>query len=227
MPNIAKFYKAFSLICIVLLFIGIFWIWQEWRLEREMTSIEEVHRSEEINSLLSGEKTFQEETVGAIDLAFKDISITHGEQGILSWKLKATWATMRQESSFIEISLPELTYYMGEESEQIGVAEQQSSDFLDSSDPRELLVLADTGMIFDNTTKINLKGNVVAEYDSHTVTAPSLDYDDSMHILFFNETAHLQSSAMEGTADTFNWNLNTNILSGHGNVDVVWEPEKE
>lgn len=228
MPPIHKKYEILSLLAILVFISIILWIWQAWTLEKAKINIEEVYRSEDINSLLAGEKTIQEEIAGAVDLAFKDISIIQGEKGILSWKMTADWATIRQELTLIEIASPNILYYMGSESDRAHLLQEmeQENDIESVTEDTILSVIADTGIVFDNTTKIKLNGNIIAEYQLYTLNAPSLDYDNDDRILSFNDTAHLKSPEMYASSDIIHWNLNTNILSGHGNVSMVWETKK-
>lgn len=98
---------------------------------------------EEFNNFTS------QNTLDPVQLALRSIIILQGENGLESWRLKAQWATLRQESSLLSMYMPKLLYTPQEkggkekESQEKKDKEKREKEENDFQVPVNLLSLID------------------------------------------------------------------------------------
>lgn len=148
------------------------------------------------------EKT-RETLEDAVGLALKGVELVQGEKGVELWRLKATWAALRQERGVIDVDSPDIVYKVG-----------------DAEEP--LHVVAPKGEVLDNQTFIRLWDEVVCTYKEYVLTSTLMTYNSTVRRMVFPDGAHIVGPTSQGNATRLSWNLATNIIEGDGGVKVHW-----
>ncbi len=65
-----------------------------------------------LESAMTGGVTDSATLEEAVGVAMKGIELVQGEKGIELWRLKATWAQLRQSNNVIDVDSPDLVYQM-------------------------------------------------------------------------------------------------------------------
>lgn len=139
----------------------------------------------------------------AVGLALKGINLVQGEKGLELWRLKATWASLREEGGQIDVEMPDMVYRVG-----------------DAEMP--LHVTANKGNVAQNQQFLRLWENVVCTYDDYTLRAPLMTYDGKSRTMTFPDGAHVENAKTKGFAHMLRWDLNTNIIEGLEGVTISW-----
>lgn len=74
-----------------------------------------------------------------VDLALRDIIVLQGKNGQESWRLKASWATLRQKAALLSLYMPTLLYTPTEkdDAKPTSLAEQESSSIKNNQKNQE------------------------------------------------------------------------------------------
>lgn len=194
--------------------------WQTWQTKRTLNALAEVTRSMDMEAILRGKVSSlpgetPEGTATSVDLAIRGITLNEGENGFELWRLRADWATLREEIDKVDLSSPHVRYHMGERTNNT----EAPSDYLD--------VTALSGLIEEDNSRITLRGDVRAEHDANILTGPEAVFLNNTRILTFPEGADLNGPTLSGTAKLLRWNVSTNILEGEGGVSMTWTPRDD
>ncbi|MFI3272041.1 MAG: hypothetical protein R3Y11_08090 [Pseudomonadota bacterium] len=152
------------------------------------------------NDSASGDAKDMEEAIG---LALKGVNLVQGENGLELWRLKASWASLREEGGLIDVEMPDVVY-------RVGHAEIP------------LYVTAYKGQVDQKQQFLRLWEDVVCTYDDYTLHATLMTYDGQARIMTFPEGAHIESVKTKGFAHVLTWHLDTNIIEGMDGVTVSW-----
>lgn len=151
---------------------------------------------------LGTEKTLEgEEANEAVTIAMKTLSLSQGEQGFESWRLKANVASLRQDSGVITAEHPDITYFRKENGKPV-------------------YVTASFGEIDQEKHLMSLWDNVHITTDGKTLTSSRMQYDDRKRFLTMPEPIKITAENLVGTANTATMDLASNIIEAHGDVVV-------
>lgn len=142
---------------------------------------------------------------GARDvMSIQGMEISQGEAGKKLWHLTADSASMREEGGVIFVDNPFLTYFMeGKE--------------------RPLTVDSKSGDVDQSNNNIRFLGNVIAKQDDSILRTDMLEYIGAQRKLLSPGAARFSATNLLGSADTAEWDLNTNIMTATGNVHTEME----
>ncbi len=138
----------------------------------------------------------------SLGLAMKTMHLTQGENGLELWRLKAEWATMRQEDGKIAITAPKLTYIMG-------------------SGKPDLFVVSEQGDVNQETQQLRFMGNVLVTQGNSTVRGDLLLYNGTARTMLFPQGANFAGDKFSGTAHSVIWRMGDQVIEGTGDVDFV------
>ncbi len=238
--------------------------WQDSLVRQE---VENISRSQGIESLLKGE--FLQDEVSqkelfefiesslsdenslnysddVVNLALREIFLVQGKNGFEQWRLKASWATLRENTSILNLNKPTLIYNTENNNQELnevseanlvnlddllndnGVNKSNISveNFYENSE-KMLIVTAQSGIVYDENTKLSLLDDVLARQEDNFVQSGLLQYNDETKLIVFPYSASFGGKNINGSANELTWDINNNIINGHGNVQVVWEPEPQ
>lgn len=139
----------------------------------------------------------------AVGLALKGINLVQGENGLELWRLKASWASLREEGGQIDVEMPDMVYRVG-----------------DAETP--LHVTANKGNVSQHQQVLRLWEGVVCTYDEYTLRATLMTYDGKTRTMTFPEGVHVESAKTKGFAHVLTWNLDSNIIEGLNGVTISW-----
>lgn len=139
----------------------------------------------------------------AVGLALKGIELVQGEKGIELWRMKATWAALRQEKGVIDVDSPDIVYRVGD-------------------DEIPLHVVADKGQVLDGQKFLRLWDHVVCTYKDNVLRAPLMTYNSTSRLMVFPDGADIEGTDSKGKAKHLTWDLVTNVIEGTGGVRVDW-----
>ncbi len=137
----------------------------------------------------------------AVDLSLRGVELTQGEQGEEVWKLKARGAWYEQAGGVIQVSQPEIIYYL-------------------RSDRSELLVRSSRGVVSQQDRLARLWENVEIERNGGSIRSDLLIYNGTDHTLNMPGEARFDGPDLYGTASGVTVYLNDNVLRAEGGVDV-------
>lgn len=188
-----------------------------------------------------------------VDLALREIVLLQGENGSENFRLKAVWATLRQNSSLLSMYMPRLLYTPHQEEEK-AIAQNAMQEPRQSGDeesinvltllesdhtkymhatfaknnfeidtPKIIAIESDRGIIIENS-QIFLKDNVFAKQNTNSIRGDSLNYDDEKKTATFPTLSHFQGENIKGNANILDWHLEENKIYGSQGVDMVWTP---
>ena len=190
--------------------------WQAWQSGRALNALSEVVQSMDMEAILRGKVDAlpggKKEGGDTVDLALRGISLSEGENGFELWRLRAAWATLRQEADKVDLSSPHVQYRMGDGE----AAPDDPAAYLD--------VTALGGLIEEGNSRVTLRGDVRAVHDGNVLTGPEAVFLNNTRVLTFPEGAVLDGPTLSGTAKLLRWNVSTNILEGEGGVSMLWTP---
>ncbi len=142
-------------------------------------------------------------TQEAVGLALKGINLVQGEKGLELWRLKASWASLREEGGQIDVEMPDIVYRVG-----------------DAEIP--LHVTAHKGQIEQDQQFLRLWEDVICIYDDYTLRATLMTYDGATRTMTFPEGAYVESEKSKGFAHILTWDLSSNIIEGMNGVTISW-----
>lgn len=184
------------------------------------------------------------EPESVMDLALKGIDLLQGEMGEEQWKLKAELAYYSEEDGVIQVSNPEITYYLKSDSNASGNTFGQTFGKTDSdgnirkedaangsvpekavsgksvSDKNKLVVSAGNGVVNQTENSARLWDNVVISQAGGTIQAEVMVYDGKTHTLNMNGPVRFNGPELFGTASDVIWDLNTSIVRAESGVSV-------
>lgn len=139
----------------------------------------------------------------AVGLALKGVELVQGEKGVELWRLKATWAALRQEKGVIDVDSPDIIYKVGKTEEP-------------------LRVIAPKGEVRDNQSFIRLWDKVTCTYRDYVLDGTLMTYNSTSRLMIFPEGAVIVGATSRGNATRLSWNLATNVIEGEDGVVVHW-----
>ena len=153
---------------------------------------------------LRAENTLEGEDANeAVTIAMKTLSLSQGEQGFESWRLKANVASLKQDSGVITAERPDILYFRKENGKPVHV----TADFGEIDQEKHLMTLWD---------------NVYITTDGKTLTSSRMQYDDVKRVLTIPEPVKLTAEKLVGTAKMATMDLASNVIEVHGDVVVVF-----
>lgn len=153
----------------------------------------------------SPKDTKEDALTEAVGLALKGIELAQGEKGIEMWRLKATWAAVKQEQGRIDVDAPDVTYRVG-----------------DNADT-PLRMVSKKGEITDNQRFLRMWEDVVGTYQDDTLHAPLMTYNATSRIMVFPDGANLKGASFSGNATRLSWSMADNIIRGEEGVSAIFE----
>lgn len=151
---------------------------------------------------LGTEKTLEGEDANeAVTIAMKALSLSQGEQGFESWRLKANVASLKQDSGIIIAEYPNITYFRNENGKPV-------------------YVTAHFGEIDQEKQVMTLWDNVHITTDGKTLISSRMQYDDRKRVLTMPEPIKITTEDLVGTAKTASMDLASNVIEAHGDVIV-------
>jgi hypothetical protein len=136
-------------------------------------------------------------------LLLKGLSLVQGEKGIEFWRVKASWASMKQSDASIDMQEPNVWYTVGEE---------KSDDLV--------YAVSRYGRITDNQRVLTMWDDVVLTRMQQTITAPRMVYYADKRTLHFPEGANIDTKTESGKCSILSWSMGDNIVSGEHGVEV-------
>lgn len=164
--------------------------WQAWQSGRALNALSEVVQSMDMEAILRGKVDAlpggKKEGGDTVDLALRGISLSEGENGFELWRLRAAWATLRQEADKVDLSSPHVQYRMGDGE----AAPDDPAAYLD--------VTALGGLIEEGNSRVTLRGDVRAVHDGNVLTGPEAVFLNNTRVLTFPEGAALDGPTLSG-----------------------------
>ncbi len=154
------------------------------------------------NAALNPNNTLEGEDANeAVTIAMKTLSLSQGERGFESWRLKAKVASLKQESGVITAEFPDIIYFRRENGKPV-------------------YVTAHYGEIDQEKHLMTLWENVHITTDGKTLLSSRMQYDDVKRLLTMPNPITITAENLVGTANTATMDLASNIIEARGDVVV-------
>uniref|UniRef100_B8DJR5 LPS export ABC transporter periplasmic protein LptC n=1 Tax=Nitratidesulfovibrio vulgaris (strain DSM 19637 / Miyazaki F) TaxID=883 RepID=B8DJR5_NITV9 len=140
----------------------------------------------------------------AVGVAMKGIELVQGEKGIELWRLKATWAQLRQSNNIIDVDSPDIVYQM--------------------DGGRQVRILAKKGEVQQQAQTMRMWDDVHATHDSHDLFARLMVYNGTSRTMYFPEGARIEGQSLSGNATRLEWDMTSDVLRGSGGVTMLLTP---
>lgn len=142
-----------------------------------------------------------EEADEAVAIVMKALSLSQGEDGFESWRLKTKFATLHQESGLISAEQPDITYFRRE-------------------DGKPVYVTAKFGEINQEKSIMRLWDDVHVNTDDKTLLSSVLEYDDKKRLIVLPDPVRIRGTNFSGTAQRATVDLDANIITADGEISV-------
>lgn len=147
-------------------------------------------------------RTFKgEEADEAVAIIMKSLSLSQGEDGFESWRLKAKFATLRQESGLISAEQPDIIYFQRE-------------------DGKPVYVTAKFGEINQEKSTMRLWDDVHVTTDDKTLLSSVLEYDDKKRLIVLPNPVQIRGTNFSGAAKRATVDLDANTITADGEIAV-------
>lgn len=157
-----------------------------------------------LESAISGGVTDATTLEEAVGVAMKGIELVQGEKGIELWRLKATWAQLRQSNNVIDVDSPDLVYQM--------------------DGGRQLRIVARKGEVQQQIQMMRMWDDVHATHDRHELFARLMVYNGTSRTMYFPEGARIEGQSLSGNATKLEWDMASDVLRGSDGVSMLLAP---
>lgn len=157
-----------------------------------------------LESAISGGVTDATTLEEAVGVAMKGIELVQGEKGIELWRLKATWAQLRQSNNVIDVDSPDLVYQM--------------------DGGRQLRIVARKGEVQQQIQMMRMWDDVHATHDRHELFARLMVYNGTSRTMYFPEGARIEGQSLSGNATRLEWDMASDVLRGSDGVSMLLVP---
>lgn len=140
----------------------------------------------------------------AVGVAMKGIELVQGEKGIELWRLKATWAQLRQSNNVIDVDSPDIVYQM--------------------DGGKQVRILAKKGEVQQEAQMVSMWDDVHATHDRHELFARLMVYNGTSRIMYFPEGARIEGQSLSGNATRLEWDMASDVLRGSDGVTMLLTP---
>lgn len=140
----------------------------------------------------------------AVGVAMKGIELVQGEKGIELWRLKATWAQLRQENNIIDVDSPDVVYQM--------------------DGGKVLRVRSQKGEVQQQNQFVRMWQDVQATHEGHELFATLMLYNGTSRTMYFPEGARIAGESITGNATRLEWDVAANVLRGSEGVSMLLAP---
>lgn len=138
----------------------------------------------------------------SVDLAIKDVELSHGQNGTLEWKLKAAQAEYDMKDNRINVEQPVLTYF-----------------FKNGESPIE--VAAPKGEVDRGHSMARLWPNVEARYRDFLLTAKEMNYQGETKSLILDGEVRLKQKDLSMAAPRVLVDLDKETITAEGGVQAI------
>lgn len=137
----------------------------------------------------------------------KGIELVQGEKGIELWRLKATWAQLRQSNNVIDVDSPDLVYQM--------------------DGGKQLRIVAKKGEVQQQVQVVRMWDEVHATHEQHELFANLMVYNGTRRVMYFPEGARIEGQTLSGNATRLEWDVADNVLRGSDGVSMLLTPRPD
>ncbi len=160
-----------------------------------------------LESAMTGGVTDSATLEEAVGVAMKGIELVQGEKGIELWRLKATWAQLRQSNNVIDVDSPDLVYQM--------------------DGGRQLRIVAQKGEVQQQVQLVRMWDDVHATHDRHELFASLMVYNGTSRTMYFPEGARIEGQSISGNATRLEWDMAADVLRGNDGVSLLLMPRAD
>lgn len=160
-----------------------------------------------LESAMTGGVTDSATLEEAVGVAMKGIELVQGEKGIELWRLKATWAQLRQSNNVIDVDSPDLVYQM--------------------DGGRQLRIVAQKGEVQQQVQLVRMWDDVHATHDRHELFASLMVYNGTSRTMYFPEGARIEGQSISGNATRLEWDMAADVLRGNDGVSLLIMPRAD
>ena len=160
-----------------------------------------------LESAISGEAPSSAALEEAVGVAMKGIELVQGEKGIELWRLKATWAQLRQSNNIIDVDSPDLVYQM--------------------DGGKQLRIVAKKGEVQQQVQMVRMWDEVHATHEQHELFANLMVYNGTRRTMYFPEGARIEGQTLSGNATRLEWDVADNVLRGSDGVSMLLTPRPD
>lgn len=160
-----------------------------------------------LESAMTGGVTDSATLEEAVGVAMKGIELVQGEKGIELWRLKATWAQLRQSNNVIDVDSPDLVYQM--------------------DGGRQLRIVAQKGEVQQQVQLVRMWDDVHATHDRHELFASLMVYNGTSRTMYFPEGARIEGQSISGNATRLEWDVAADVLRGNDGVSLLLMPRAD
>lgn len=150
-----------------------------------------------------------------IDMAAKDIELSHGSEGKLLWRLRAEGASYDQEKGFVLVQAPDIDYFTQPKDNLLRVRAPRGSVQQESNEVRfwpevtalyEKASLKSKEIVYDGHGLLTATGEVVVEQEGVRLMAPVMHFDLNARVFVAEGGVVVES----GTGKDFSYPSRTN-----------------
>ncbi|HEU6438214.1 MAG TPA: LPS export ABC transporter periplasmic protein LptC [Nitratidesulfovibrio sp.] len=160
-----------------------------------------------LETAMAGEAPSSAALEEAVGVAMKGIELVQGEKGIELWRLKATWAQLRQSNNVIDVDSPDLVYQM--------------------DGGRQLRIVAKKGEVQQQVQMVRMWDEVHATHEQHELFANLMVYNGTRRTMYFPEGARIAGQTLSGNATRLEWDVVDNVLRGSDGVSMLLTPRPD
>lgn len=131
-------------------------------------------------------------------MALSNVSQTATRDGVVQWKLDAASAELEADTGKMILQSPEVLFFM--------------------EDGTEIHMTALQGTLHTRSNDMDIEGNVSLRNSRYTLKTDTLSYNHERRILQAGTTVHISGEALQLTAATMTYDLNTNQAVFEGRV---------
>lgn len=160
-----------------------------------------------LETAMSGEAPSSSTLEEAVGVAMKGIELVQGEKGIELWRLKATWAQLRQSNNIIDVDKPDLVYQM--------------------DGGKQVRIVAQKGEVQQQVQLVRMWDDVHATHERHELFASLMLYNGTSRTMYFPEGARMAGQSMSGNATKLEWDVAADVLRGSDGVSLLLMPRAD
>lgn len=160
-----------------------------------------------LETAMSGEAPSSSTLEEAVGVAMKGIELVQGEKGIELWRLKATWAQLRQSNNIIDVDKPDLVYQM--------------------DGGKQVRIVAQKGEVQQQVQLVRMWDDVHATHERHELFASLMVYNGTSRTMYFPEGARMAGQSMSGNATKLEWDVAADVLRGSDGVSLLLMPRAD